>query len=97
MAQYKLTTNKAEDFEKLAKIAFNLRHFSRIWKEHFGATNRNAMVLWESKMDEFLAKNVEIIPEEEPEDEIVEKWEYENPLKKAKNNTDKAFTLPDTK
>lgn len=97
MAQYKLTTNKAEDFEQLARIAFNLRHFTKVWDEHYGSTNRNAKVLWQSRMDEFLAKNVEIIAGEEGAPEVAEKWSYQYLLKTDENIVGKVNGLPDTK
>lgn len=43
---------------ELAEISYNLRYYSKIWKEHYGALNRRKMVEWEIKMDKWLEKNV---------------------------------------
>lgn len=97
MAKYRLITNKTEDFEQLARIAFNLRHFTKKYKEYFGAENRKAMVLWEERMDSFLGKNVELVAGEYDAPEIPEKWSGENTLKTVRIDDGRVNGLPDTK
>lgn len=62
MATYRLKNVTPEKLEELAKISHNLRHYSKIWKQHYGATNRNQMKVWEDKMDEWLQDNVDYEP-----------------------------------
>lgn len=60
MAKYRIVNPTDEKFNDLARICFNLRLYSKIWKEHFGAKNRNNMVTWEEKLDKFLEDNIEL-------------------------------------
>lgn len=74
MAKYKVTTPDLSKLEEISRIAFNLRLYSKIWKAHYGAHNRNNMLNWESKMDKFLAENIELDTEDGLVPEIPEIW-----------------------
>lgn len=76
MAKYRIKNIEDLDkFEQLARIAFNLRLYSKIWKDHYGAHNRQNMNNWESKLDKFLAENIEVDNEDGLTPEIPEKWD----------------------
>lgn len=60
MAKYRVVCVKNEDkFTELARLVHNLRYFSNIWKEHYGAMNRVKMEYWQKAVDEWLKENVD--------------------------------------
>ncbi len=58
MAKYEVKTKTEENLEELARISFNVRHYKKIWEEHFGAINRDNLRRWEEKLDSWLEQNV---------------------------------------
>jgi hypothetical protein len=76
MAKYKIKCEiDSVKFEELCRLAHNLRYYSKIWKEHYGSTNLANMVNWQNKMDEWLKKNIELEPDDNLDEEIVQKGE----------------------
>lgn len=45
----------AQKLNDACMIIAKIRHYQKIWYEHYGATNKKNLKLWESKADEFLA------------------------------------------
>lgn len=62
MATYRLKNATPDKMEELARISHNLRHYSKIWKEHYGKPNLDQMQEWEKKMDTWLKENVDYTP-----------------------------------
>jgi hypothetical protein len=53
-----------EKFLEAVQLLQKLRHFKKIWDEHYGGTNRNNLRRWEDKADEFLSSlSIEEIPD----------------------------------
>ena len=61
MSTHKVKEYSREKLTELAVISYNLRAYTKRWNEHFGAQNRTEMKLWESKMDKWIADNVESV------------------------------------
>lgn len=49
----------ADELYKLAEIAVKLRYHSRLWQEHYGATNRKNKEIWEAIADQWIKTHVQ--------------------------------------
>jgi hypothetical protein len=54
----KVVINSEEElidkFKESVHILNNLRHFTKIWQDHYGAGNNFKRVYWQEKADKFL-------------------------------------------
>lgn len=50
-----------KELTEAARILDGLRHYSKIWKEHYGSFNRNHMKIWEDKADEWIEQHKKIM------------------------------------
>lgn len=64
MAKFKIKNPTMEDFEELAMISHNLRVYTKIWQERFGAINRGNLRYWEQRMDNWLKENTVHVEDE---------------------------------
>lgn len=73
-----------DKMEELARIAFNLRYFTKVWKEQYGAKNKINMNYWEDKIDSWFKENIVKVAPEETDQELSER----------ENNTWRGSNLP---
>ena len=58
-----IINNKDDIFKKLNEISIiliNLRNTTDFWNTKFGGSNREKMVYWEKKADEWINNNIKI-------------------------------------
>ncbi|MCX6208350.1 MAG: hypothetical protein NTZ59_02315 [Bacteroidetes bacterium] len=58
--------NTKDTLLELAAIMFWLRHYSNLWQTNFGVVNKNRMVYWQEKADDFINKNI-VVTDNEPQ------------------------------
>lgn len=54
----KVIISDTASLRELAEILVKLRHFTKIWEEHYGAHNRERKNYWQVRADEWILKNV---------------------------------------
>lgn len=59
MAQYRIKEYTRENFEELARLSFNLRLRTKIFRDDLGVDNRLAMQEAEEKLDLWIKNNIE--------------------------------------
>jgi putative sterol carrier protein len=91
----KIKVTSEEELEKIAKEALhilaNLRHFTKLWNEHFGSHYKDRKKFLESKADQFIEKLQ--LPANRTSVKII----IENDAKENTKETNMASTSTNTK
>jgi inactivated superfamily I helicase len=83
----KAKVNSEEELHQMAADLFhvlvNLRHYTKRWKEHYGANNNNVKIMWEEKADLLIEKLIYNERETNEEDKESSRIAYNGEAKKG--------------
>lgn len=53
-----ITEDPLKDLQELTHIVINLRHYTKLWDEHYGSRLKDSKKLWEANADTWIEKHL---------------------------------------